>query len=189
MAMAAVGLGVLCVAYEYRFRGRATRVSSPSSSRPTAAAPATLLLCVTLTGVVLSACSKHPATLSFGNDACDYCSMTISDRRHGALFVSDKGRSYKFDAVECMIESLGPGEKFADTTVHSFHVVDYAQPGVVVEATGAAYLVSPAVPSPMGANLSAFASRAGADSVQSAKGGDVMDWDALREHLRQEPDS
>ena len=115
--------------------------------------------------------------------------MTISDRRHGALFVSDKGRTYKFDAIECMIEATTPGEKFADTVVRSFHVVDYAQPGGVVDAASAAYLVSPAVPSPMGANVSAFAAKASADSVKTAKGGDVMDWNAIREHLARRSES
>lgn len=189
MAMLAVGLGVACVAYEFRFRRKLTAVSSHSVARPAPAAPAVLLICAGLLGGLSTACSKRPAALDYGNDACALCSMTISDTRHGALFVSDKGRTYKFDAVECMIESLTPGDKFADTVVHSFYVVDYSQPGVVIDAASASYLVSPAVPSPMGANVSAFEARASADSVQTAKGGDVMDWGAIREHLNKPADS
>ena len=185
MAMLAVGLGVASVVYEYRFRRRRpTPIESCCAIRPVDATRVATLLLVVVTSVASSAaCEKRPAALAFGDDACALCSMTISDRRHGALFVSDKGRTYKFDAVECMIESLTPGEKFADTKVHSFHVVDYSRPGVVVDAASATYLVSAAVPSPMGANVSAFEAHASADSIQAAKGGDVMNWDAIRDHL------
>jgi copper chaperone NosL len=180
LAMAAVGLGAACAGYELRFRSRRVASSERSFPHQTATVSAALLLIT----VLLPACTKRPAALEYGTDACAYCGMTISDRRYGAVFVSDKGRSYKFDAVECMVGSLAPGEKFADVTVHSFHVADYSNPGLVVNAAGASYLVSPAVPSPMGANVSAFATRGGADSVRAEKGGDVMDWTAIQEHLR-----
>jgi copper chaperone NosL len=187
MAMVAVGLGVACVFYEYwlRRRGAASVTKSTHAmTRPTAAAPAALLVALAASGSLATSCSKEPARLEFGTDACAYCSMTISDQRHGALFVSDKGRTYKFDAIECMVDAQTPGEKLADIQVHSFHVVDYSQPGVVIDAASATYLVSPAVPSPMGANVSAFAARAGAETLQSDKGGDVLDWDGIREHLK-----
>jgi len=190
LAMAAVGLGVVCVAYEFRLRRKTSPVSARSMARPATAAPASLLACAVLAaGLMSPGCAKRPAALAFGTDACALCSMTISDKRHGAVFVSTKGRSYKFDSIECMIESLTQGKKFAGVETQSFYVVDYSNPGAMVDAAGAAYLVSPAVPSPMGANVSAFGARAGADSVQSAKGGDVMDWTAIQEHLRKRAES
>ncbi|MNC94937.1 hypothetical protein D3C83_119280 [compost metagenome] len=67
--------------------------------------------------------------------------------------------------------------------------MDYSQPGTVIEAASAAFLVSPAVPSPMGANVSAFAALAGADSVRTARGGDVMNWAAIRNHLQRRAES
>lgn len=182
MMMAAVGLGVLALAYEIRFRRKHTLPSVRQVAHATIAASAALCLCAGM-ALFTQGCNREPEPLAFGTDACALCSMTITDQRHGALFVSDKGRTYKFDSVECMIESLMPGEKFADIPVASFHVVDYSQPGAVVNAAGATYLVSPAVPSPMGANVSAFSAAAGADSVRTAKGGDVMDWTAIRGHL------
>jgi copper chaperone NosL len=184
MAMLAVGLSVVCVAYEYRFRGKIRPVTARQPARhPTAAAPAGLFLCAIAAGTLLQGCNREPEPIAFGGDACAMCSMTISDRRHGAVFVSDKGRTYKFDAVECMIESQVPGEKFSDVVVSSYHVVDYSHPGTVVKADDAEYLVSPAVPSPMGANVSAFGTQAGADSVRTAKGGEVMTWAGIREYL------
>lgn len=189
MAMAAVALAVACVAYEYRLRRKSGCVSACATRRPAAAAHAMLFLSLGILAALVPACTKKPAALAFESDACAHCAMTISDRRHGALFVSEKGRTYKFDAIECMIESLTPGEKFADVAVNTFYVVDYSLPGTVIEAASAAYLVSPAVPSPMGANVSAFAALAGADSVRTAKGGDVMNWAAIRDHLLKRSES
>ena len=187
MAMLGVSLAVASVVYEYGFRRAPGKTAcacncSSGKSHRHAARVATLLV-LAVSGVVASGCTRRPEALAFGDDACAYCSMTISDRRHGALFVSDKGRTYKFDAVECMVDAMAPGEKFAGTTVHSSYVVDYARPGTVVDAATAVYLVSAAVPSPMGANVSAFGADAAADSVRSAKGGDLMNWDAVRQHL------
>ena len=191
LAIAAVTLGMACVAYEYKVRRRKSSVPATCCvTRPAAAAPATLLLCACLTAALLfSSCATRPAALAFGTDACEQCSMTISDQRHGAVFVTQKGRSYKFDSVECMIASLAPGGKFAGIEVRSFHVVDYGHPGVVVDAARAVYLISPAVPSPMGANVSAFEERAHADSVQMDKGGAVLNWDGIQEHIREWADS
>lgn len=186
LAMIAVALAVVCVAYEYYFRGRVSLAQPRRVSRPATSAAASVLLCSTLGALtLLNGCAKKPATIAFGTDTCENCSMTISDPRYGAVFVTDKGRSYKFDSVECMVESLNDGGRLAGTNVRDFYVMDYAHPGQVVDATQAAYLVSPNLPSPMGANVTSFAAQTSADSVQTEKGGDVMTWDAIQQHLRE----
>jgi copper chaperone NosL len=186
LAIIAVGLGVACVFYEYRLRRRTSSATPRRAAHPAATVTAAGILCIAISGaMLLNGCAKKPVAFAFGTDACEQCSMTISDQRHGAEFVSDKGRSYKFDSVECMIQSLVPGGKFSDVTVHSSYVMDYAHPGSVVDATRAVYLVSPSLPSPMGANVSSFNARAIADTVRKEKGGDMMDWEAIQKHLRE----
>jgi copper chaperone NosL len=100
------------------------------------------------------------------------------------VFVSDKGRSYKFDSVECMMEALADGGKLMEITVHSSFVLDYAHPGRMVEAGRAQYLVSPNLPSPMGANVTAFAEQTDADNIRTDKGGELLNWEAVQAHLR-----
>ena len=188
LAMIAVGAGVACTVYEFVIRGWRHRHAHRSELRvhPTAPAVASVLLCAALAGMLSFAtgCAKKPAAIVYGTDACEQCSMTITDERHGAVIVTTKGRSHKFDCVECMVQALMPGQKLADVEVLSWHVVDYARRGTLIDATRATYLVSPGVPSPMGANVSAFAARADAAGVQAEKGGDVMDWKAIDEYLK-----
>ena len=63
--------------------------------------------------------------------------------------------------------------------------IDYAHPGNVIDATRAAYLLSPGVPSPMGADVSSFGEQSAAGVVQKEKGGDVMNWASVQQHLRE----
>ncbi len=107
--------------------------------------------------------------------------MTIVDRQHGAEAVTDKGKVYKFDAIECMVHYLeqNPEQNW------SFLLVNYfEQPGDFIAAEDATYLISPNLPSPMGAYLTAFASEAEAQAVQAEKSGDLLGWQDLPERLR-----
>lgn len=128
----------------------------------------------------LSACSPQPQDIHYGEDMCSYCKMTIVDRQHAAQAVTNKGRVYKFDAIECLlnyVEDEGGEAQFAHLLVN-----DYQQPGVLIPAQESHYLISKAVPSPMGANLSAFESAKAADQMQAEKGGHVYHWKALQHH-------
>lgn len=40
--------------------------------------------------------------VAFDHDACDWCRMTISDRRHAAVARTAGGRTVRFDAIECL---------------------------------------------------------------------------------------
>ena len=121
-------------------------------------------------------CKVEPAEMNYGKDACDFCKMTIVDRQHAAQIVTDKGRASKFDAVECMLNQLSEqgteGLKF-------ILVADYEIPGSLVDAENASYLVSEGIQSPMGANLSSFASRDGAAAMQKEHTGKVYDWKGI----------
>ena len=186
LAMLGVGLGTLSMVYEYFIRGRKRREHTPpvrvGTTVPLAAG---IVLCAALVMSLGTGCAKKPQAIVYGTDACEQCSMTISDDRHGAALVTTRGRTHKFDSVECMLQSVMPGEKFADTAVHSWHVTNYAARATLVDAIGAFYLVSPNLPSPMGANVNAFGAREDAERVQQEKGGTVMDWKAVHDHVRQ----
>ena len=59
-----------------------------------------------LISVLISSCSVAPVAIDYGKDACNFCDMTIVDKTHAAEYVTKKGRAYKFDAVECLINDL-----------------------------------------------------------------------------------
>lgn len=128
--------------------------------------------------LLLAACEVGPKPINYGSDSCDYCSMTIVDRQHAAEMVSEKGKAFKFDAIECM---LNYDREHAEIPVALYLTADFDNPGKLIDATTATYLQSEALPSPMGANLSAFSTPTAAKEKQQQYGGELYEWDDLKE--------
>lgn len=124
-------------------------------------------------------CTVKPQEINYGSDACQYCSMTIVDRQHAAELVTEKGKVYKFDAAECMIIYQSEDQT---PMAHSL-VTDYTKPEVLINAKTATFIISPNIPSPMRANLSAVATIEQAVELVELKGGDIYSWDELLIHL------
>lgn len=126
--------------------------------------------------VLVFACNVKPQPIEYGSDGCHFCSMTIVDRQHAAQMVTEKGKTFKFDAVECMMNHL---KEIDQGTVALFLVNDYSEPGELVDAKKATYLISEGIPSPMGEFLTAFGNDADAKNAKEGNGGDLYSWDEL----------
>lgn len=138
--------------------------------------PFSLLLIFTLTS-----CNLQTNEIHYGEDGCVYCSMTIVDQQHAAQLVTRKGKVYKFDAAECMINSLSD---FDTEKVAQFLVTDYSAPTELIDATIATFIVSPEMPSPMRANLSASKSKESAITILGAKQGELYSWEEIQHYLK-----
>ena len=134
----------------------------------------TVILLIVLT---FSACNIGPKPIDYGADGCHFCSMTIVDRQHAAEYVTHKGKAFKLDATECMLNQL---KEVDSTSIALFLVNDYTNPGELVDATKATYLISEHIPSPMGAYLSAFSSKEEAEKVHNSNTGQLLIWAELR---------
>lgn len=121
-------------------------------------------------------CKIGPKPIAYGSESCHYCSMTVVDQQHAAQLVTKKGKTYTFDATECMINHMREREQ---TEVALILVNDYNAPGHLMDATQATYLISDGIPSPMGEFLTAFSSKEGAASAQEANSGELFTWQAL----------
>ncbi|MCG2462353.1 nitrous oxide reductase accessory protein NosL [Flavobacteriaceae bacterium F89] len=130
--------------------------------------------------LVLVSCKVSPEPINYGSDVCHYCSMTIVDNQHAAEYVTKKGRAYKFDSIECMMNDLRELDK---AEIGLYLVNDYSAPGDLIDATLANYLISKNIPSPMGEFLSAFGNLENAKFVQSEQGGQLFSWEALKERF------
>ncbi|MCB0595944.1 MAG: nitrous oxide reductase accessory protein NosL [Lewinellaceae bacterium] len=128
-------------------------------------------------------CTPSPKPIAYGSDACHYCKMTIVDQQHAAEAVTAKGKAFKFDAIECMVNYL-EGQEGQSQEYAFLLAADYEKPGELIPAESSYYLISPAIPSPMGAYLSAFETQERAKAMQSAKEGEVFDWKGLRAHIK-----
>lgn len=132
---------------------------------------------------ILVSCNISPQQIEYGTDACDYCNMTIVDRQHSAQLVTTKGKAYKYDAIECMVHSLQ--DEMKDTEMALYLVADFNQPGQLMDATMASYLVSEQIASPMGANLSAFENENSGQKAQEKFTGELFSWEEIQIHLKQ----
>ena len=97
-------------------------------------------------------CSNEPQPISYGHDACNFCEMTIVSNSFAAQAVSSKGKQYKYDSVECLVNHLGQ----EDIEMENIWVADYQHPGIMIEAQKAKYIINDSLKSPMGANLAAI---------------------------------
>ena len=125
---------------------------------------------------LLSSCEIKPQEIAYGQDACEFCRMTIVDRQHSAELVTVKGKAFKYDAIECMMNHL---DEWDHPEVKYHLVADYSNPGVLIDAKNAHYVITEAIPSPMGRFLSAFESESARDEVVSQHGGQSYDWESL----------
>lgn len=128
--------------------------------------------------LMFTSCSNEPEKIILGTDACNFCTMTIVDSQHAAQYVTSKGKQFKFDAVECMLN------KFSEVSTENIDVVlvsDYANPGIMTDAKTATYLISKEIKSPMGANLSAFSKESSAKEFVKIEDDRLFSWKAINE--------
>ena len=130
---------------------------------------------------IISGCSNDPKPIEYGSDACYYCSMTIVDKIHGAEVITDKGKVFKFDAAECMINYL---EANKEVQIGQMLTNYFEAPTEFIAAQEATFLISENLPSPMGANLTAFKTKVSAEQFQLKKGGKLYTWEELKIALK-----
>jgi len=124
------------------------------------------------------ACSVEPKPIAYGDDHCQFCDMTVVDKTHSAEYTTKKGKSFVYDAIECLVNDINQNNN--ENTMAFILVADYSNPGQLTDAKTATFLISEKIKSPMGANLSAFSTKASAESHLKEFGGQIYDWTALK---------
>lgn len=127
---------------------------------------------------VLSACSVEPEPIVYGTDACHSCKMTLVDRKFGAEVATQKGKIYKFDDVNCMVNFLNAGE-VNDRDIRYKLVIDYSQPEKLIAAGEAFFVKSPEIKSPMGSNIAAFETDEAHSEYRRQVNGFYLTWGEL----------
>ena len=134
-----------------------------------------------LTLGLFAACSNEPQPIDYGNDNCDFCEMTIVSKAYSAQSVSGKGKQYKYDAIECMVN---------DQLQHNYNmeinlVANFEQPGSMLDVNKSRFVINDSIKSPMGGNLAAFKENA---SVVDMGAEGTYNWKQLKDHfLETEP--
>ncbi|WP_432410069.1 nitrous oxide reductase accessory protein NosL [Rasiella sp. SM2506] len=135
---------------------------------------------VTIALFLMASCTTGPKSIDYGNDGCHSCKMTIIDKIHGAELITDKGKVFKFDATECMLNYIMANEELSARSLLTNY---YETPTALIPTKEATFLISEKMPSPMGANLTAFKTKESAVKMQIEKGGELYTWETLKNHL------
>ena len=128
--------------------------------------------------VLLFSCSTEKSQINYGQEGCSYCQMMIMDQRFGAEIVTGKGKIYKFDAMECLLNFKMENPDIATviatewTNVHNEDSMLYA-------AHECTYLRSPNLPSPMGMYINTYKDLKTAEAYQKEHGGELFTWTEL----------
>jgi copper chaperone NosL len=130
--------------------------------------------------LVFISCSIEPSKIAYGQDACHFCKMTIVEETHAAQIVTKKGKAFKYDAIECLLNDL---ENYEKEDIALYLVTDYLTPQKLIDAKTATFLISKSIQSPMGANLSAFENRNDVEEYAKNEEDKVFDWVDLQKHF------
>jgi copper chaperone NosL len=108
----------------------------------------------------------QPRPLRVGVDRCPYCNMTVVDARYAAQLVTPLGRSYHYDAIECLADHLN-GHGGVEVEAGELYAADFANStarnAVYLPVETLLFLQHPRIRTPMGGGLVAFSEQEAAD--------------------------
>lgn len=123
--------------------------------------------------ILFTACSSEPQPIDYGKDNCDFCEMTIVSKAYAAQAVSEKGKQYKYDAIECMMNHQL--QHNYDMPVNL--VANFEKPGTMINVNEANFVINDSIKSPMGGNLAAFKQESAVVNTESE---DSFNWQELK---------
>jgi copper chaperone NosL len=130
------------------------------------------------TCLFMSSCSVEPEPLQYGKDACYVCKMTLMDNRFGAEVVSTKGKVFKFDDTNCLVNFLNT--RFVpDNEIAHCLITDFASPGILIDAKTASYVKSEKIKTPMASNIAAFQDKISLEGQNDSWKGIELSWGEL----------
>lgn len=132
---------------------------------------------------LMISCSTAPEPLAFGKDGCYTCKMTLMDNKFGAEIVTNKGKVYKFDDVNCLMNFYKSGYEPTENMAHVL-VVDFANPEHLIDAMNAHYVQDDQIRSPMASNVAAFLKTTDVNKFNAEWNGRELKWNELRENLK-----
>lgn len=137
-----------------------------------------------LASMLIISCSSEPEPINYGHDECEFCRMQITDSKYGAEIVTGKGKIYKFDSVECLVEFALVKNLIGDKS-NSLLVTDFSIPETFIDATNALYLKNDNFRSPMGLNVMAFGIEDSLHNFKKENGGRNISWVEVIELVQQ----
>jgi copper chaperone NosL len=134
---------------------------------------------------MLCACSSGPEPIRYGQDNCTHCKMTLTDKRFGAEILTQKGRVFKFDDLNCVAAYLREGG-IPEKDVAQVLTIDFNKTGSFVNVQNAVFLQNEVIKSPMRADIASFSNKSELEAVRAKiGGGSTLNWEAVKKTFQQ----
>ncbi len=137
----------------------------------------TYLTALLVLAFIGTSCSQEPQEIHYNSDECAHCRMMITDNKFAAQLVTDKGKAFKFDAIECLTAYSKANKEVADGA--KYWVSDYNNPGSWLNTEEAVFIKSDVINSPMGASLLALSNKSEAEAHLQEKPGRIISWEQM----------
>lgn len=128
--------------------------------------------------IALISCNNVPEPIKAGKDFCYFCKMTISDLKFANELITKKGKVYKFDDIDCLLNFSKRATK-QSPDIDKIYFSDFLQPNSFIIAENAVLLKCESFHSPMNGNIAAFSSRQNAEKISSQYRASVVNWEEL----------
>lgn len=125
-------------------------------------------------------CTSGPEPIRYGTDECFHCKMTLTDKRFGAEIVTHKGKVYKFDDLNCLVNFMKEGT-VTEAGIAQIVAVDFKKTGSFVDVQQAFFLQNEAIKSPMRGDVASFSDKKDLETVKAEiGGGKEMVWEEVK---------
>lgn len=139
------------------------------------------ILCLILFAV---GCTVEPRPINFGQDECEFCKMKLMDEKFGAQLVTSTGRIYMFDDVNCLAMFLDSEEGERHEYKHKL-VVDYSNPGELLDVNYTFFLKSSEIRTPMASEVIALPDEETLDEFKDELGNGIyLGWGEIKNHFK-----
>lgn len=138
-------------------------------------------LIITLLVIFAAGCSDDPTPIVIGKDNCDYCKMMITDFKYASELVTSKGKTFKFDSIEC----LAAYNKLNPNDAGALWVPIFNKNKVFIKVENAYFLLSPNLKSPMSLNISAYSNISDLNSIKNKYDGKQLTWKEVSDYVKE----
>ncbi len=127
---------------------------------------------------IMTSCNVEPRAIAYGQDGCQHCKMILMDSKYGAELVTEKGKVFIFDDMNCLFNYMESPEGTAQAYKYIL-VADYLKDGELIDAKDAFYLKSEEFQTPMASQVVAFQDYNLLKEHKNKNGGIYLAWGEL----------
>ena len=171
---AIVGSGILLLGGVVIEKMKSAREKKSKINVTTKLVPAALIVFA----LTMMGCTSGPEQIRFGKDPCDHCKMTIMDKKFGGELVTSKGKVYRFDDAQCLIDFM-KSDAIPKDAQFTVYLLDYSGDGSFIPSDKAFLVKSEALHTPMGGNIAAFKDEASRKKIADDLHGTSVSWSEL----------